>query len=325
MHIAYFRDKKTTLLPIILPVVDFVLVIFLLLLALNTLTGRTLGKIYKSSYALDQIGDDLSRRLEETKRLDSKTIGVDIPASIADKPNKLDAMIHIPASMEELKKAALGVSTVENQVWTANLKHLAEDELRFWNDLKQGLCDSRMIPAVPDTPADSANPTDWALFVRNLKRWEMKVWEQYLKCQEPVPFIIGEDLLHFKIDKWDLFENNLDTALRIIYENVDKILKSHSQIYVFGHTDPSGGDKHNEDLSFHRAQFVAEKIRQHLVEKNLHESVDFALYPVGMGRYKKPDKEPDKLPTESIDDYYKRLRRIEISFRSAAKSSVGME
>lgn len=214
------------------------------------------------------------------------------------------------AAVLRLNDEAMGrLGKAHDRIWGARLQQLAQTLRSFWEMRERELCVQER--PVPPDPPDSADPSQLMIYLDQLTAFGERVWELYLLCQEKT-VVIGEDLLHFKVDRDDKFESDPTRGFRIINSYLDANVRTHPNVYIVGHTDETAGDEYNEKLSYRRASFVATKTRQYLRGIGLKEGRDFVLYPVGMG-----EKQPVKpVAGESRADFLRRCRRIEIQFRS---------
>jgi len=118
----------------------------------------------------------------------------------------------------------------------------------FWQQRTNELCvDRDQLGPAPSLSA-GADPLEQLTFLGQLTPYSQKVWELYQSCQEPITREITEDLLHFKVDKFNEFEadTNVTAALRTIRAYVDESLATRrNQIYILGHTDDTADDKYN--------------------------------------------------------------------------------
>ena len=185
----------------------------------------------------------------------------------------------------------------------------------FWQQRANELCVGRkQIPAAP-TLRLNADPLEQLAFLAELMPYSQKVWELYQGCQEPITREITEDLLHFKVNRFNEFEADTDVqaAFKTIRTYVDEsLLTRRNQIYVMGHTDDTADDKYNYDLSYQRALYIAEGIQKYLAASGKQAGRDYAIYPVGMGKSQLKEQQS----REPQDKWRTRCRRIELSFRS---------
>jgi outer membrane protein OmpA-like peptidoglycan-associated protein len=185
---------------------------------------------------------------------------------------------------------------------------------RFWDSRAKELCaGSPPAPALPAAPA--GDPISQLGVLARIAPLIEATWTSYANCLEPATVTISEDLLHFKFNRFDEFEDPPDAAYRLILDQVQRNLTTHSEVYIFGHTDVQGPEANNNRLSYQRARHVADVIEQDLVKRGLGRQRGYNLYPVGRGI----SAVLPRLAGEDDEDWYKRCRRIEISFRSPVK------
>ncbi len=181
----------------------------------------------------------------------------------------------------------------------------------FWQRRANELC-SGQVPLIPELPPNADSLQQMA-FLDQLSPVSQKIWDRYQECLEPVTVVIDEELLHFKVDRYDQFESDPEPAFAKIRAYVDQNLKTHSQVYILGHTDDTFTDEYNYLLSYRRALYVAMVIQRHLAASKLQQGRNYALYPSGMGKAQPLARQAN----EGIEAWRTRCRRIELSFRSA--------
>ena len=144
------------------------------------------------------------------------------------------------------------------------LKPTVQSQIAFWQERSSELCgDSSQRPTLP-VLSDSSDPLEQLKSLAAVNDFSATVWEKYESCQEPISVNIPENLLHFKVNKFDEYVGDSEPGFTKIQENVDKHIESHTQIYVVGHTDDTGTEKLNYDLSYQRALHIAAFIQKHL-------------------------------------------------------------
>jgi len=183
----------------------------------------------------------------------------------------------------------------------------------FWQARADELCEREGVPRLPPLPADG-DATDQLAFLDGLTGVSNRIWQMHQNCEEPRSIVLPEDLLHFRVDKYDEYETSPEPAFATIRNAVNEHLKARNQIYVLGHTDDTATDQHNYELSYKRALEVARVIERHLTGTlRLKARQDFALYPVGLGE----SQLLGLANREEVGRWRTRCRRIEISFRAA--------
>jgi outer membrane protein OmpA-like peptidoglycan-associated protein len=209
--------------------------------------------------------------------------------------------------------AMAGLDRAHDAIWNGHLRELGQSQMAFWESRVRELCGNQYrLPVSPSHLQDQAAPADWLRYLRELDDYRKKIWELYIECQEPKTVIINEELLHFRVNRFDDFESDPTPGLKKILDYVDTNRRTHGHIYVIGHTDDQADHRYNDHLSYRRALYVVDKVRAHLQSQQLVEGKDYTLYPLGMGEYQLLTRGT----TESLDDWRKRCRRIELSFRS---------
>ncbi len=200
------------------------------------------------------------------------------------------------------------------------LRPAAEEQRIFWGRLATQLCvPPSQVPALPPLAAD-AGVIGQLAFLSEMRNVSATIWRIYEGCQEPRTVVINEDLLHFKVDEYQVFEAPPGPAFRKICAYVDANLDSHNQIYVSGHTDDTYTEDYNFELSYKRALTVAKVIRDHLAARNLQPGRDYDLYPLGMGESQLLSARAGENKTA----WRTRCRRIELSFRSSRGARPGV-
>jgi outer membrane protein OmpA-like peptidoglycan-associated protein len=194
---------------------------------------------------------------------------------------------------------------------------IATYQTAFWERRASELCvEQDQRPRLMPLPANADPVTQLARLAGQTDQYE-KIWAMYEGCQEPKMETINEDLLHFKVNKYDDFESDPSPGFQTIRSFVDQYVKSHQLIYVIGHTDDTFTDEYNYLLSYRRALRITDEIKSHLTRERLQAGKDYMLYPVGMGK----SQLVPQVAGESVDDWRKRCRRIEIYFRSSRATS----
>jgi outer membrane protein OmpA-like peptidoglycan-associated protein len=189
-----------------------------------------------------------------------------------------------------------------------------QSQVSFWQKRSSELCgDPNQRPALM-MPSDSSDPLDQLKLLAVINDFSATVWKKYESCQEPISVNIPENLLHFKVDKFNEYVGDSEPGFAKIEENVDKYIDSHTQIYIVGHTDDTGSDEHNYELSYQRALQISVFIQEHLRGKE--RGKDYEIYPVGMGRARLLPQDAN----ETQVDWRTRCRRIELQFRSLSRA-----
>lgn len=194
----------------------------------------------------------------------------------------------------------------------ATLGPVAVEQQRHWGELAADPCVAAQSP--PVVPKIQPGVGAWG-YIANLvaiNRIAPGIWTLYTDCQEPITEVITEDLLHFKVNMYDKFESPPEPAYAKICSYVDKNLPVRSDIYIVGHTDDTFTDEYNFELSYKRALHVMAIVRSHLDTKGLNPGVAYRIFPLGMGKSQLLKRNAG----ESLDDWRRRCRRIELSFRS---------
>ena len=190
---------------------------------------------------------------------------------------------------------------------------IAADQRTFWEQRASELC-APPGPALQHQPlSEDADEVTQLAYLREMIPRNHQVWDLYKSCQEPRMVTIDEDLLHFKVDKYDAFESNPEAGFKKIRDYVDQNVDTHNLIYVVGHTDDTFTDEYNYLLSYRRALRVVEEIQHHLANRGRHSGAHYTVSPVGMGESQLVEKQPG----ESTEAWRRRCRRIEIYFRSS--------
>jgi outer membrane protein OmpA-like peptidoglycan-associated protein len=305
-----------------LPAIDFILILGVLIFGAVTVMAQALRSMSPAIPYVNAHVERLHSEASELGRLNRD--GVYDPARLGALKESIPPPI--PSELDVIRRLVrAGEVSVGNQtamvdlaraggvLWTEILRERAQAELEFWSERAGELCDGPPSAA----PSFGAHPdrVDFALFLAELATYRNRVWRRYASCREPRTVVIDEELLHFRVDEADEFESDPRPALKTIMRLVDENLASHPRIYVLGHTDERASKRYNDHLSFRRALFVADQVRKHLVSRGLTEGWDYAIYPVGRGEL----HPVERLRGETTHDFWKRCRRIELSFRSAVK------
>ncbi len=105
-----------------------------------------------------------------------------------------------------------------------------------------------------------------------------------------------------------------DVALNKAIKKIKSWVDSHTNsrnIFIRGHADETGDDNYNYILSYRRALFVANIIKEHLNAKNLKQGVDYHLNIEGLGESRPVAKKAG----ENQNEWWARCRRIELAFQ----------
>src|ERR1022692_746199 len=117
------------------------------------------------------------------------------------------------------------------------LAPVIRDQQRHWSELASEPCVAAQSP--PAVPALPPGASAWAHIenLLELRRIWPRIWSLYVGCQEPRTEVISEDLLHFKVNKFDEFETPPEPAYAKICGYADQsLLTMRTQIYVRGFT-----------------------------------------------------------------------------------------
>lgn len=303
-----------------LPVIDSIVILGILIVGAITIMAQALRSMLPVVDYVNAHGDQLRAQVSGLSRLDRDHHYAPLPLDkIRDAiptavPKDLDVMRRLAnaggasagnrAAMEDLERAG-------RAVWKGVLRGIADSERDFWSRRAAELCDGS--PPVAPNLEEMSDPVGLALTLFELIDFRDAVWLRYQRCREPRTVVIDEELLHFRVDRADQFESDPRPAFRTIMRHVDENIVSHPRIYVIGHTDERASERYNDYLSFRRALHVADEIRKHLRARQLIEGRDYAVYPVGRGEL----QPVERVPGETTAQFWRRCRRIELSFRSA--------
>jgi outer membrane protein OmpA-like peptidoglycan-associated protein len=199
------------------------------------------------------------------------------------------------------------------------LAPVIQDQQRHWSELAMEPCVANQSPPAVPALAPGASAWDHIEVLLELRRIGPQIWSLYKGCREPRTEVINEELLHFRVNKFDEFETDPEPAYAKIRDFVDQNLAVRNQIYITGFTDDTFTDQYNFELSYRRALHVMNIIRQHLDAKGLTPGTSYRIYPLGMGRSQLLSRNHG----ENIDSWRRRCRRIELSFRSSGSVQIG--
>ena len=188
-----------------------------------------------------------------------------------------------------------------------------EIEQKHWSEIAADPCVATLSPPAVPALSKGADPEEVVQNLIKLQLAEPTLWKLYQGCQEPQTFVISEDLLHFKVNKFDDFEAPPQPAYDKICSYVkDNLLRMRNQVYIRGFTDDTFTDEYNFELSYRRALHVMGVIRGCLDSNGLSPGAKLRIFPIGMGRSELLQQRQG----EDIDDWRRRCRRIELSFRA---------
>jgi len=140
----------------------------------------------------------------------------------------------------------------------------------------------------------------------------------YLRISEINISTLDEDLLLFPVNQAVPFpihrvtRRHIDDIVADICDTVDFYIekKNYEVIQVIGHTDTTGTAKRNRVLSQQRAEYLAQKIRDH-IERNYSTEKPYLVQPIGYGEFSPLPREE----SENIREWWQRCRRVDLVFR----------
>jgi outer membrane protein OmpA-like peptidoglycan-associated protein len=303
-----------------LPVIDFILILGILIFGAITVMAQALRTMVPVAEYVNAHIDRLHTHLTELSHLvrggDDASICLDeirdsIPPSIPEDLGVIRRLVGAGEASVGIRSAMEEITRVDQALWTRALREVADSEQDFWSRRGNELCDG--VPPMAPNLGERPNRAELAVNLIELTDYRDRIWQRYEGCREPRTVVIDEELLHFQVDKADEFESDPRPALRTIMWLVDENIASHPRIYVLGHTDERASERYNDHLSFRRALFVSDQIRKHLRSRQLAEGRDYTVYPVGRGEF----QPVERLRRETDQEFWRRCRRIELSFRSA--------
>jgi outer membrane protein OmpA-like peptidoglycan-associated protein len=188
----------------------------------------------------------------------------------------------------------------------------------FWQHRSQELCGTRPpLPALAHAREVLGEEQD----LERVATYRDAVWEEYADCLEERVVEIPESLLRFTFNRWDAFDMEpwrLAEAKERIRGFVDEH-KDRRRIIIRGHCDKFGDDDTNYVISFRRALYVAQIVRDHLATQMLPDGRklrlghDYFVIPIGMGRTVPVERRPGE--DENDPGWRGRCRRIELAFQ----------
>jgi outer membrane protein OmpA-like peptidoglycan-associated protein len=189
-----------------------------------------------------------------------------------------------------------------------------EIEQKHWSEIAADPCVATLSPPVVPALRKDADPEEVVQNLIKLQQAEPTLWKLYQGCQEPQTLVISEDLLHFKVNKFDDFESPPQPAYEKICSYVtDNLKQMRTQVYVRGFTDDTFTDEYNFELSYRRALHVMGVIQQScLSSSRVSPGTKLRIFPIGMGRSELLQQQPG----EDAETWRRRCRRIELSFRA---------
>jgi outer membrane protein OmpA-like peptidoglycan-associated protein len=193
------------------------------------------------------------------------------------------------------------------------VRAISNEQQQFWDDrvgdMRRQECIKNAAFGVSLLLPDG-DPVRQLVHLAGSDSQRQALWQAYEGCLEPKTFVVPEDLLHFKVDRFNDFEGDPRQAFAMIRRYVDENITSRRAIFILGHTDDTFTVDYNAELSYRRARTSAALVEEHLTAKGLQSGRDFALYPIGMG-------ETQLLPRGDLDldSWRKASRRMELSFR----------
>lgn len=140
---------------------------------------------------------------------------------------------------------------------------------------------------------------------------------QYLRITQIDINTLDEDLLLFPVDQavpypiHRVSQRRIEDIVADICDTVDVYIKrkKYKVVKVIGHTDTTGTAKRNRILSQQRAEYLAQKIREH-IERKYGTETPYLVQPIGYGEFSPLSREK----SEGIRDWWQRCRRVDLVF-----------
>lgn len=141
--------------------------------------------------------------------------------------------------------------------------------------------------------------------------------QQYIKVTQIEISTLDEDLLLFPVDQavpypiHEVTHRRIDDILADICDTVDVYIerKKYKVVKVIGHTDETGTAKRNRILSQQRAEYLAQKIREH-IERKYGTEKPYLVQPIGYGKFSPLPRKK----SEDIRAWWQRCRRVDLVF-----------
>lgn len=274
--------------------------------------------------------DETRRAQEVLKRLgvafesaSSTAVGVN---SHGEKLSQLRAAGELATWVDQAKSEA-------DLAWSLKLEQLYDDEIAFVRALAKDPCEGAKIPPEPRRNVESgAPPIAWLEDLERLARYRAAVFEQYDACRQESRITVDETSLRFKVNSDTTFTmspGDVDRGIGSVLAAIDdKVLKGNTRnIFVRGHSDSRGTcdprlrNDLNFRLSYGRAWYLAQRIRDHLVERGFVEGRDYLLTVAGFGASR---PKPCRGLVCRDGNYDTENRRIEIAFQRLSAKDVSM-
>jgi len=233
----------------------------------------------------------------------------------------------------ELARAVNAAKPATDAAWAQQLKGLCDEERKFLTEHTGDLCEGTATPLeVPKCEVADAIPVAWIEVLRRLGNYRAELFKKVTACGQESRITVGESSLHFVFDSDTEFQMTPDETKRGIDDvlaEVDTAVFREKQrkIFVFGHSDSRGAcndagrDNHNYRLSFGRAWFLTQAIRDHLASKGLMQGKDYLLTVAGHGDSRPKPCKGDECRSA---DYDTANRRIEIAFQHLSAKDLAM-
>lgn len=190
----------------------------------------------------------------------------------------------------------------------------------IWDERVGKLCEPPDMTFNLDQIKYNETPNGYIEALVNLGEYTRHIFEINDSCMVEKIETIDENLLKFSFNHWNKFDMKIEELNESI-EKIKELVDKHEDlrnIYVRGHCDPEGDDDYNLVLSYRRAMYVGNIIKQHLESRNLAENRDFFITLSGFGERRLLKKEPN----EEYDDWRSRCRRIELAFQKVSKKTI---
>jgi|GEM_PF-3776402 len=141
--------------------------------------------------------------------------------------------------------------------------------------------------------------------------------QQYIQVTQIEISTLDEDLLLFPVDQavpypiHRVTQRRIESIIADICDTVDVYIKTkkYKVVKVIGHTDTTGTAKRNRILSQQRAEYLAQRIREHIEKENGSET-PYLVQPIGYGEFSPLPRER----SEGIRNWWQRCRRVDLVF-----------
>lgn len=321
------RTRKGDERPSVLPVVDFLTLVFALVGVLLTVL---VAAVHLHVLPLEATVEDgfarlgaARQRVAALRSVLSEEEGVPPPAIpiATDQPSDGELLDRIAAFGTRARALFDGWETSDREeqgLWTVVLRSLVTAQRTFWKARAAELCvPAADRPALPPPPTVDAGADVLARDLAAVLAAGARVWAVYEECLGEKVEEIPDDLLHFAYnqatpDPAVMTPEDVHQAHALIRELVAQRGRGY-RIIVRGHCSPEGPRRLNDLLSFARALYVVDLVRERLAEDHLVEGRDYVLVPEGLGVSVPPM--PARAPSEDEAAYFARCRRIQLAFQ----------